>query len=58
MKQFTKGILVGTAATLGALIGGAVSFHKTVVKPIEDEEIKFDENHKAAIRKGRSTHSK
>lgn len=58
MKQFTKGVLVGAAAAIGAVVGGAFSFHKTVVKPIEDEEIKFDENRRAAVRKGNSAHNK
>ena len=57
MKSFTKGIIVGTAATLGAVIGGVFSFHHKVVKPIEEQEVKFDENRRAANRKNRSAHN-
>ena len=56
MKQLTKGFLIGTASTLAAIVSGAVAFHKTVIKPVEEEEIKFDENRRAATRKNRSTH--
>lgn len=56
MKQFAKGIFVGSLATIAALASGVVTFHKTVIKPAEEEEEKFDENRRAAIRKGRSAH--
>lgn len=56
MKQFGKGFALGTLATLGAIASGVLAFHKTVVKPIEETEEKFDENRRAAIRKGRSSH--
>ncbi|KIS04115.1 DUF3042 family protein [Paucilactobacillus wasatchensis] len=58
MKQFTKGFLIGTVATIGAVAGGIFSFHKSVIQPIEEQEDKFDENRRAAVRKGRSAHSK
>ena len=51
MKQVTKGFLIGTASTLAAIASGVVAFHKTVIKPVEEEEIKFDENRRAANRK-------
>lgn len=56
MKQFSKGFLVGTLATLGALASSVFTFHKTVIKPIEETEEKFDTNRRAAVRKGRSSH--
>lgn len=56
MKQVAKGVLIGTMSTLAAIAGGIVAFHKKVVKPVEEEEEKFDENRRAAIRKGRSSH--
>lgn len=56
MKQFTKGFAFGTLATLGAIASGVLAFHKTVIKPIEDTEEKFDTNRRAAVRKGRSAH--
>ena len=55
MKQVTKGFLIGTASTLAAIASGVVAFHKTVIKPVE-EEIKFDKNRRAANRKNRSAH--
>lgn len=56
MKNFAKGVLIGTFGTLAAIASGSFTFHKTVVKPIEDQEEKFDENRKAATRKSRSAH--
>lgn len=56
MKQVAKGIFIGTVSTLAAIAGGALAFHKKVIKPVEDQEEKFDENRRAAIRKGRSAH--
>ena len=54
MKQLAKGILVGSLATVAAIASGVLTFHKTVIKPVEEEEEKFDQNRRAAIRKGRS----
>ncbi|MQB61595.1 DUF3042 family protein [Limosilactobacillus reuteri] len=57
MKQLAKGILVGSLATVAAIASGVLTFHKTVIKPAEEEEEeKFDQNRRAAIRKGRSAH--
>ncbi len=56
MKSFTKGILFGAATTIAAIASGALAFHKKVIKPVEDQEEKFDENRRAAIRKERSAH--
>ncbi|MGF0132906.1 DUF3042 family protein [Limosilactobacillus reuteri] len=57
MKQLAKGILVGSLATVAAIASGVLTFHKTVIKPVEEEEEeKFDQNRRAAIRKGRSAH--
>ncbi|HJA47089.1 MAG TPA: DUF3042 family protein [Limosilactobacillus coleohominis] len=56
MKQFTKGFALGTLATLGAVATGIITFHKTVIEPIEETEEKFDTNRRAANRKGRSAH--
>ena len=53
MKQLAKGILVGSLATVAAIASGVLTFHKTVIKPAEEEEEKFDQNRRAAIRKGR-----
>lgn len=56
MKQFTKGFALGTLATLAAIASGVITFHKTVIEPIEETEEKFDTNRRAATRKGRSAH--
>ena len=39
MKKFTRGFILGTLTTLGAVASSVAAFHKTVVKPIEEEEI-------------------
>ena len=49
MKQVTKGFLIGTASTLAAIASGVFAFHKTVIKPVEEEEIKFDDGEEASI---------
>ena len=41
MKKFTRGFILGTLTTLGAVAGSVAAFHKTVVKPIEEEENRF-----------------
>ena len=41
MKQLAKGILVGSLATVAAIASGVLTFHKTVIKPVEEEEEKF-----------------
>ena len=51
MKKFTRGFILGTLTTLGAVASSVAAFHKTVVKPIEEEENRFDENRRAANRK-------
>lgn len=56
MGKFAKGFVFGTLATLAAVASGVITFHQTVIKPVEDEENRFDENRRAAIRKGRSAH--
>ena len=56
MKQFAKGVLVGGLGTIAAIASGLLTFHKTVMEPVEEQEKKFDENRRAAIRKGRSAH--
>jgi len=56
LKKFTRGFILGTLTTLGAVASSVAAFHKTVVKPIEEEENRFDENRRAANRKGSSSH--
>lgn len=56
MKSFGKGFLWGTLATIGAVAAAIFSFHKTVVSPIEEEEQRFDDNRRRAMRKSRSAH--
>ncbi|CAJ1227566.1 MULTISPECIES: DUF3042 family protein [Lactiplantibacillus] len=57
MKSFTRGFLFGVVATAGAVIGSVLSFKKQVVDPIEDQENKFEESRKKAMRKSRSAHN-
>ncbi|UQS86675.1 DUF3042 family protein [Nicoliella spurrieriana] len=56
MRNFGKGFLVGVFATVGCAAGALFSFKKTVVDPIEDQENRYEENRKRALRKSRSAH--
>ena len=56
MKNFAKGVLIGTFGTLAAIASGVFTFHKTVVKPIEDQEEILDENGKPPPQKSRPAH--
>lgn len=56
MKNFAKGVFVGVLGTAVSLAGSLLAFKKTVVDPIEEEEQKFDDNRKKAMRKSRSAH--
>ena len=51
-----KRVCFRSLATLGAVASGIITFHKTVIAPIEETEEKFDNNRRAANRKGRSAH--
>ena len=53
MGKFAKGFFLGTFATLTAVASGVFAFHQNVIKPVEEQEERFDENRRAAIRKGR-----
>ena len=56
MGKFAKGFFLGTFATLTAVASGVFAFHQNVITPVEEQEERFDENRRAAIRKGRSAH--
>lgn len=56
MKQFTNGLIVGVLGTVAAGVGALLTFKKSVVDPIEDEEQKFEDNRKKAMRKSRAAH--
>lgn len=56
MKQFTNGLIVGVLGTVAAGVGALLTFKKSVVNPIEDEEQKFEDNRKKAMRKSRAAH--
>ncbi len=56
MKHFTNGLIVGVLGTVATGLGVLLTFKKTVVDPIEDQEQKFDENRKKALRKSRAAH--
>ncbi|MDN6436084.1 DUF3042 family protein, partial [Lentilactobacillus parabuchneri] len=54
MKHFTNGLIVGVLGTVAAGVGALLTFKKSVVDPIEDEEQKFESNRKKAMRKSRA----
>lgn len=56
MSKFTRGLFVGVLGTIAAGAGAILSFKKSVVDPIENEDKKFEENRKKAMRKSRSAH--
>ncbi len=56
MKHFTNGLIVGVLGTVAAGVGALLTFKKSVVDPIEDEEQKFEDNRKKALRKSRAAH--
>ncbi|CAM2764393.1 DUF3042 family protein [Fructilactobacillus fructivorans] len=56
MSKFTQGFTTGVAACVGIAAGVWLSFKKTVVQPIEEQESKIDENRKKANRKSHSAH--
>ncbi|TLQ20626.1 DUF3042 family protein [Lentilactobacillus parafarraginis] len=56
MEHFTKGLIVGVLGTVAAGVGALLTFKKSVVDPIEDQEEKFEENRKRAMRKSRAAH--
>ncbi|KRM47912.1 hypothetical protein FC51_GL000396 [Lentilactobacillus parabuchneri DSM 5707 = NBRC 107865] len=56
MKHFTNGLIVGVLGTVAAGVGALLTFKKSVVDPIEDEEQKFESNRKKAMRKSRAAH--
>ena len=51
MKKFGLGILTGVAGTLATAAAAALTFHKVAVKPLEEEEAKFEETERKAARK-------
>lgn len=56
MKHFTSGLIVGVVGTVTAGLAALMTFKKAVVDPIEDEESKFEENRRRALRKSRAAH--
>ncbi|KRK89868.1 DUF3042 family protein [Lentilactobacillus sunkii] len=56
MKHFTNGLIVGVLGTVAAGVGALLTFKKSVVDPIEDEEQKFEDNRRKAMRKSRAAH--
>ncbi|GEP22815.1 MAG: DUF3042 family protein [Lentilactobacillus diolivorans] len=57
MKHFTSGLVVGVLGTVAAGLGALFTFKKSVVDPIEDQEQKFEDNRKRALRKSRAAHN-
>lgn len=57
MKKFTIGILVGVTSTVLASASALAHFHHKVIKPIKDEEKKFEEADVRKARKSSFAHS-
>ena len=56
MKKFGVGVLTGVVSTIAAAATAAVTFHKIAVKPITDEEAKFEDTERKAARKAAQSH--
>ncbi|KRO18555.1 DUF3042 family protein [Lacticaseibacillus saniviri] len=54
--KFFKGFLVGTLATVGAVVGSVFAFKKTYVEPVETKVEEINDNRKRANRKRLSAH--
>ncbi|CAH0418224.1 DUF3042 family protein [Periweissella ghanensis] len=57
MKKFGVGIIVGVVATVATGVGAFLGFKQKVVKPIEDEEAKFDATRIQSARKAHQAHN-
>ena len=56
MKKFGFGVLTGVAGTVAAATAAALTFHKVAVKPLEEEEAKFEETARNSARKAAHSH--
>ena len=56
MKKFGVGVLTGVASTVAAAATAAVTFHRVAVKPVIDEEEKFEETERKSARKAAQSH--
>ncbi|KRM91807.1 hypothetical protein FC87_GL000632 [Fructilactobacillus florum DSM 22689 = JCM 16035] len=56
MNKFGKGFAAGVATVVGLTAGALFSFKKRVVKPIEEQSQKEEENRKKVQRKAGSSH--
>lgn len=57
MKKFGIGVVVGVVATVATGVGAFLGFKQKVVKPIEDEEAKFDSTRIQSARKAHQAHN-
>ncbi|TYC49948.1 DUF3042 family protein [Weissella muntiaci] len=57
MKKFGLGILTGVAGTVAAVATAAFTFHKVAIKPLEEEEAKFEATNRNSARKAAHSHS-
>ncbi|AXX64316.1 MAG: DUF3042 family protein [Lactobacillus sp.] len=51
-----KGIVIGSLATAGAVLGSALTYRQKVIKPVNDEEDRIEANRRKANRKAHSAH--
>jgi len=57
MKKFGWGIVTGVAGTLAGVIGAGKIFHTIAIKPIEEEEAKFEATELRGARKAGNSHT-
>lgn len=56
MKKFGLGVLTGVAGTVATVAAAATAFHHVAIKPIEEEEAKFDATARNSARKAAQSH--
>ncbi|MCM0582756.1 DUF3042 family protein [Weissella diestrammenae] len=57
MKKFGWGIVTGIAGTVAGLVGAGHIFHKVAIKPLEEEEAKFEATEIRGARKAGNSHT-
>lgn len=55
-KGIVPGLIIGSLATAGAVVGSALTYHHKVIQPIDQEEDRIEENRRKANRKAHSAH--
>ncbi|UQS82565.1 DUF3042 family protein [Bombilactobacillus folatiphilus] len=55
-KSLFSGVIIGTLATVGAIAGSALTYHKKVIQPLDQEDERIEQNRRRANRKAHFSH--